>query len=54
MTAWVTPAQHQPVLMQTVQGGASLTVPMSYEEYEALGEAKHTACYDEPARRARR
>lgn len=37
------------MLTQTVQGGASLTLPMSFEEYEALGETKHTAYYDELA-----
>jgi Uma2 family endonuclease len=37
------------MLTPTVQGGASLTLPMSFEEYEALGETKHTAYYDQLA-----
>lgn len=35
------------MLTQTVQGGASLLLPMSFEEYQALGETKHTAYYDQ-------
>ena len=32
--------------VQQVQGGASLRIPMSYEEYLALGETKHHEYYD--------
>lgn len=35
------------MLTQAVQEGASLLLPMSFEEYQALGETKHTAYYDQ-------